>query len=68
VTFETRLHPDSPFGVVTSRMLFEVSGGDAPYTIDATARLSDAGTGQRVRSPHTGEPSRRRRDPHDAQA
>ena len=45
VTFETRLDPKAPFGVVATRMLFDVSGEDAPYTIDAYARLAEMGTG-----------------------
>lgn len=44
VTFETRLNEKAPFGVVSTRMLFEVKGAGPPY-IDATAQLADFGKG-----------------------
>jgi hypothetical protein len=45
VTFlETRLHEKAPFGVVSCRMLFEMSqGGKVLQTVDATAKLTDSG-------------------------
>jgi hypothetical protein len=45
VTFEARLHEKAPFGVVASRMVFDVRGEGTPYTIDATAKLVDFGRG-----------------------
>jgi hypothetical protein len=44
VTFETRLHEKAPFGVVSTRMVFEVKrDGKVHHTIDATAKLTDFG-------------------------
>ena len=43
VTFETRLHEKAPFGVVSTRMVFEVTGDGPPHTIDTTAKLTDFG-------------------------
>ena len=45
VTFESRLHEKAPFGVVATRMLFEVRGDGSNYTIDSTAKLTDLGEG-----------------------
>jgi hypothetical protein len=45
VTFETRLHKDAPFGVVSTRMFFEVTSDSPPYTIDSTATLVEVGGG-----------------------
>ena len=45
VTFETRLNEKAPFGVVFTRMLFEVRGDGSNYTIDSTAKLADFGKG-----------------------
>jgi hypothetical protein len=45
VTYETRLHPEAPFGVVSSRVRFECSGDGPPYTIDGTMTLAEVGTG-----------------------
>jgi hypothetical protein len=46
VTFETRIHPRAPFGVVASRIIFDVSGGEGtPYRIDSRVRLTAMGTG-----------------------
>jgi hypothetical protein len=45
-TFETRLHERAPFGVVSSRLQFELKrDGKIQRTIDATAKLIDFGTG-----------------------
>ncbi len=45
VTFETRLHEKAPFGVVSSRMQFEMTRGDkVEQTVDVTAKLTDLGT------------------------
>jgi hypothetical protein len=44
VTYETRLHAMAPFGVVSSRMQFEVQrDGKFHHTIDAKLRLTDFG-------------------------
>jgi hypothetical protein len=44
VTFETRLHEKAPFGVVSTRMRFEVKrDGKVQQTIDATLKLTDFG-------------------------
>ena len=45
VSFETRLHPTAPFGVLESRIIFEVTGEGGPYTIDSRATLVATGTG-----------------------
>lgn len=45
VTFETRLHEKAPFGVVSTRMMFEVRGEGSNYTIDSVAKLTDFGKG-----------------------
>jgi hypothetical protein len=45
VTFETRLHQKAPFGVVSTRMVFEVTTDGSRYTIDSTAQLTDIGNG-----------------------
>jgi hypothetical protein len=34
----------APFGVVATRMVFDVKGGGPVYTIDSTATLVDIGT------------------------
>lgn len=47
VSFETLLHQTAPFGVVASRMVFEMRGEGSPYTIEARATLADFGTGAR---------------------
>jgi hypothetical protein len=45
VTFETRLHEKAPFGVVSSRMTFEMTrDGKVLQTVDATLKLTDFGT------------------------
>jgi hypothetical protein len=45
VTFETRLPEKAPFGVVSSRMQFEVtSDGKVQQTIDATLKVTDFGS------------------------
>jgi hypothetical protein len=44
VTYETWLHEKAPFGVVATRMIFEVTGGGPPR-IDSTWRLTDFGKG-----------------------
>jgi hypothetical protein len=52
VTFATRLHEKAPFGVVTCRMLFEVTrAGKVQQTIDATAKLIDFGKDARTALP-----------------
>jgi len=44
VTFETRLHDKAPFGVVSSRMQFEMKrGGKVQQTVDATLTLTELG-------------------------
>ena len=45
VTFETRVHPKAPFGVLASRMVFDVSIEGTSYTIDSTAELAGSGVG-----------------------
>jgi len=45
VSFETRLHLQAPFGVLESRMIFEVTGEGGPYTIDSRATLVATGSG-----------------------
>ena len=45
VSFETRLHPKAPFGVIASRILFEVTTEGGAYSIDARATLVATGTG-----------------------
>jgi hypothetical protein len=45
VTFGTRLHAKAPFGVVSTRMLFEVKGDGPSQIIDSTAKLADSGKG-----------------------
>jgi hypothetical protein len=43
-TFETRLHEKAPFGVVSSRMRFEMTrDGKVQRTIDATLKLTEFG-------------------------
>jgi hypothetical protein len=45
VTFETRLHDKAPFGVLSTRMKFEMSVDGKPQgSIDAAATLTDLGT------------------------
>jgi hypothetical protein len=45
VTFETRLHEKAPFGVVFSRMTFEMTrDGKVRQTVDATLKLTEFGT------------------------
>jgi len=51
VTYETRIHPKAPFGVLASRTLFECSGEGDPYTIDGRMKLTDFGTGARTSLP-----------------
>jgi hypothetical protein len=42
VTFETRLHEKAPFGVVSSRMQFEMKrDGKVQQTVDAATKLID---------------------------
>jgi hypothetical protein len=55
VTFETRLHDKAPFGVVSSRMQFQVKrDGKVQQTIDATAKLTDFGRDAKTALPdHT---------------
>jgi len=55
VTFETRLHEKAPFGVVSSRMQFEMkSNGKVQQTVDATMKLADFGNGTETLLPdHT---------------
>src|SRR5262245_9889194 len=44
VTFETRLHEKAPFGVVSSRMQFEMKrDGKVLQSVDATLKLLDVG-------------------------
>src|SRR5262249_566346 len=44
VTYETRLHENAPFGVVSGRMQFEVQrDGKVQQTIDGTLKLIDFG-------------------------
>lgn len=45
VSFETRIHPKAPFGVIASRILFEVTSESGAYSIDANATLVASGTG-----------------------
>ena len=45
VSFETRLHPKAPFGVIASRIRFEVTTESGAYSIDAHATLVATGTG-----------------------
>ncbi|HKP29715.1 MAG TPA: hypothetical protein VJU15_09935 [Gemmatimonadales bacterium] len=45
VSFETRLHPKAPFGVLESRIVFEVTGEGGPYTIDSHVTLVAMGSG-----------------------
>jgi hypothetical protein len=45
VSFETRLHPSAPFGVLESRILFEVTTEGGAYSIDSRATLVATGTG-----------------------
>jgi hypothetical protein len=51
VTFETRLYQEAPFGVVSPRMVFEVTGDESPHTIDTTLDLIDFGKGARSELP-----------------
>lgn len=52
VSFETRLHHKAPFGVVGSRIIFDVSGGGAPtYRIDTQVKLVATGTGATTELP-----------------
>ena len=45
VTFENRLHPKAPFGVVSAHMLFEITSAGSRQTIDSTASLVRSGRG-----------------------
>jgi hypothetical protein len=52
VTFGTRLHETAPFGVVSSRMQFEMMReGKVLQTVDATAKLIDYGTDAKTALP-----------------
>jgi hypothetical protein len=52
VKFETRLHEKAPFGVVRSRLQFEVTrDGKVQQTIDATLELTDFGTDAKTALP-----------------
>ena len=51
VTYNNRLHPKAPFGVLKTEMLFECTGEGQPYTIRTTATLIDAGTGAKTALP-----------------
>ena len=51
VTFNTRLHQKAPFGVLASEVLFECTGEGQPYTIRATTKLTDLGTGAKTALP-----------------
>jgi len=45
VTVETYTHRKAPFGVLTSRMVFEVTSEGSAYVIDSKASLVDSGVG-----------------------
>lgn len=45
VTIETRIHPQAAFGVLATRMLFEVTGQGPAYSIEVSATLVASGTG-----------------------
>src|SRR5262245_12381602 len=52
VTFETRLHEKAPFGVVSTRALFEVKrNGKGHETIDGTLKLTDFGKNAKTALP-----------------
>ena len=51
VTFEARLHKKAPFGIVSTKMLFEVRGDGSSHTIDSTAKLTEYGKGAKSALP-----------------